>query len=146
MSMTTDQPEAAPRTEAIWPLGAMEPALRDLESTAGLLLHIATSEYDAESDELFLINNKLLDCHNQLKSLWQQAWDKREKEREAHKAELAAAKARTAPGSQADAERVAGLWRVLASAAKAVLEIATEAMPAGEPVASGLPPAESGRV
>lgn len=95
----------------------------------GLLSHTATSPYQIETKELIYIADQLFGCHARLEELWREAFEARKCEHEAHEAELAAAKTRTAPGSQADAEHVAALWGVLTATADVVLAGVKEAMP-----------------
>ncbi len=122
---------------------------------------IAASPYPAEDGELYHVQNQIIAHHGRLKASWQQVWEERKQESEAHAAALAAAQAHTAaPGSKADLEHVAGLWGLLAGAALVVFERAREAMPEGTralagdaaalrdavaPIDAGLPPAGSGR-
>jgi hypothetical protein len=139
-----------PEEQSKFPLSDIEAELGELRDAASILGHVATSDYDATTEDLLYIQEHFVAHHDRLEALWKQVWEERVREQREHEAELAAAKARTAPGSKAELERVAGLWGVLAAAADVVLEWAKEAMPAGTRAlagdATGLPPAASGRV
>ena len=157
-----DAQQPTPETEKYsWPLGDIELELSGLSTIASLVGHLATSEFPIETEVLNHVEDQITARHDRLKALWEQVWERRAREKDAHAAALAAAKARpAAPGSQADAERVAGCWGLLVAAAQVVLERAREAMPEGTrllagdavklrhavaPIDASLPPAESGR-
>lgn len=152
------KPSEAENSE--FPMADIEPELAKLRCAAAMLGHMATSAHEKATEDLHYLKSQFFAHHDRLEALWKQAWEERAREREAHAAELAAAKARTAPGSQAEAERVAGLWGMLAGAAQVVAELAAKAMPEGArllagdavklrdavaPIDAELPPAESGR-
>ena len=103
-----------------WPLGQMETTLGETESFIRMIGHLALSPNEVEQDEWLTIENRLLELHGELKSLWQAAWDERRAERTAHETELAAAQARTAPGSQAEVECVASHWHLLRATAETI--------------------------
>jgi hypothetical protein len=155
--MDAQQPETA---ASDFPMSDIELELGELNTIASLVGHLATSDSPIETEVLNHVEHQITARHDRLKAFWKQVWDEQRREHEAHAAALEAAKARTAPGSQAEAERLGGLWGLLAAAAEVVLERAREAMPEGTcalagdavalrhavaPIDAGLPPAESGR-
>ena len=141
------RPETVPPSS---PLFAMEPVLGEMESFIHIIGHLCTSINEVQEDEWRAVEDRLINLHRELDRLWSAAFEDRRREHEAHEVALAAAKARTAPGSREEAERLSSLWRLLAAAATVTLEQTRKAVP--DVVASipaldaGLPPTESGRV
>jgi hypothetical protein len=67
---TTPAPDDLP-----WTIGDVEPLLHDMEAAAGILSHVANSRNQIEPGELILIEDKFIDLHKQMMTLWHTAWD-----------------------------------------------------------------------
>ena len=127
----TDAQQQQPEEQSKFPLSEIETELTGLHTTASLVGHLATSDFEVGTEVLNHIEDQINAHRERLKALWKQVWEEQKRGSEAHEVALAAAKARVAPGSPADLEHVAGLWGLLAAAAQVVLERAREAMPEG---------------
>ena len=110
---------------------------------------------------MYHVQNQIMARHDRLKAFWEEVWQERSQENEAHKSALAAGKARSAPGSQAGGGAcrralgparshgggdagggqggdAGGKTRALADDAKALRN-------AVAPIDAGLPPADTGK-
>src|SRR5882757_8211420 len=99
---TDAQQQQQPDEQSKFPLSDIETELTGLHAMASLVGHLATSDFEVGTEVLNHIEDQLNACHERMKTLWHQAYEEVRREHEAHEAALAAAKARTAPGSQAE--------------------------------------------
>jgi hypothetical protein len=107
----------------------IEPVILDLESTIGIMTHVASGEVEIVSQEEWLkLANDLHKGVAEIKELWKSVWDEAKAEKVAHKAALAAARAeKAAPGSKEEAERAEALWTLLRSLVGVASEQCTNA-------------------
>lgn len=118
-----------------WAVGDLEPVVSDLRSTVGILGHLITanSSCDNEVDDNAWrkVESDLLRLTDRVEKLWQAAWDQHVATAAEHKAALedavATANAKAAPGSPADIESAATMWRLLRVIANAAIERCDEA-------------------
>jgi hypothetical protein len=97
-----------------WPASDLEPAIRGLRNTIGIMDHMANSPSEVEADEWTTLANVLTGYAKQIEELWQAAFARHIADRDARRAALAAVEAKkAAPGSKEDVERAATMWTLL---------------------------------
>jgi hypothetical protein len=109
----------AAATAGRWSVGDIEPEIAELHATIGIMGHLILSPNPVEAGEWHQIEDRLAAAADRIKETWRRAWDEYHAQREAHAAEIAAAKAEhAAPGSVADLERARAYWSMLRIIAK----------------------------
>ena len=117
----TDEPQG-------WTLGALEPAILDLQTTIAVFGHLINSPDEVDKNTWAKVESDLIVAAGQIRELWRQAWEQRIREDRAHREALDAAKAeKAAPGSEADRKQVEALWELLAAAAAVSMRQCAEA-------------------
>jgi hypothetical protein len=130
---------APPREEeqSDWPVGDLEPLVRDLRSTIEIFGHLITansSDSDVvEGDTWRKVEDDLISLGHDIERLWRAAWDQHIATQTKHEAELAAVKAaareeKAAPGSPADIKRAEALWSMLRAFVKVAAEECDETL------------------
>jgi hypothetical protein len=105
-----------------WPLGELEPLIHDLRASVGILGHLITTnsapDNEVDDDQWRKVETDLIDYAKQIEKLWNAAWDQRNAETIASKAEHAAALAavraeKGAPGSAEMMGKAHSMWTAL---------------------------------
>jgi hypothetical protein len=133
---------APPEEVSDWPVGDLEPLIRDLRSTIEIFGHLITanrSDSDiVEEDTWRKVEDDLISLGHDVERLWQAAWDQHIATGNKHEAELAAVKAacaeeKAAPGSPADIKRAEALWGMMRAFVKVAGEQCDEALGEKQP-------------
>ncbi len=95
------------------PLTILECNLTDLESASRLLGHLSTSDLELDGSELNAVAAMPDKAHAGILASYNRARELFKAERDAHRAELDAARGEAASGSPADIERAESLRRML---------------------------------
>jgi hypothetical protein len=110
-----------------WPIGDLEPAIRGLRNTIGIMEHLTSSENVVEAGEWITLADVMTSYAKQIETIWAAAFEQHIAIHEAHRVALAAAKAeKAAPGSPADVASARALWRMIGTIMKNALEAADE--------------------
>src|SRR5260370_31796921 len=88
------QPEAE-TAASDFPMSDIELELGKLSTIASLAGHLATSDFPIETEVLNHVEDQITARHDRLKALWEQVWEERDRERQAHAAALEAPHARS---------------------------------------------------
>lgn len=114
-------------------LSDLEEPLHDLRILTGIVGHLASSEFDVDSDQLRYVEDRLNDCHQRLDAMWRAVFQQRKAEREAHAEALAAAqtaakdaRAEYGPGSVAQMRLTLAALDLIRGAGKAAMAVADE--------------------
>jgi hypothetical protein len=97
-----------------WPMGDLEPAIRGLRGTLGIMSHLVVSGDAVSRSEWETVSNSLSEYAKQIEKLWKAAFERHVADKEAHLLALAAAEAeKSAPGSKRDIELAQAMWGLM---------------------------------